>query len=173
MFSSTKMALFRSTLLSIVVIFSTAASITIASAQDAANSTQNFGDWTLDCSQSTGCLLFQRTAYQDTGKQISRINITPKADSKNYNMTFVLPLGMSFDKPAEFKLGDRRAKKLTVAHCLPEGCYSAIELNSSLIKKMDRAETGSVEVKTWKGEPFTIPVSPSGIKQGLEALSAQ
>lgn len=170
MFSFVRSRISKCVFFTILLCFQTLAHV---SAQQETGSSKEFGDWTLNCESANGCFLFQRTAYQDTGKQISRINITKKPDSEDYNMTFILPLGMSFEKPAELKLDERRAKKLTVDYCLSQGCYSAIALNGGLIKKMDRAESGSVDVKTWKGEPFSIPLSPLGIKQGLEALSAQ
>jgi len=132
---------------------------------------EDYGDWKLECTvDGNNCRLYQRTAYTDTDRQISLTSISAKED--DYNMTFSLPLGVKINAPVDFKLNDRRAKKLKIDYCLNTGCFAAVELNGRLIKKIKKAdEGGAIEMTTWNGKPFTVPFSTNGFAEGMEALA--
>lgn len=140
--------------------------------------TATFGDWTLRCSRPTGTAKFCELAQgaQRDGKAVAEMAIGAAGAGQRLQFTLLVPTSVSFAAVPTLTppSGDGAGLSLTWRRCLPVGCFADAELGDDALSRM-RAWTQPARVvfTDGAGRATTVPVSPLGLSQAMDALAKE
>ena len=145
---------------------------------DPQDTTATFGDWVLRCSKSPEpavkrvCEVAQSMVLKGQTAPIAQIAFG-RLD-KDQMLTVLLPVALSFAKPATIGSDDTHALTLTYRRCVPAGCLADAKADPVFVKDMRAAtKPGRLTFLDASDHPIALPVSFRGLPQALDQLAKE
>ena len=141
--------------------------------------TASFADWTLRCNRpapgAQSCEVVQAVGSQD--RTVAQIALGRLAKGQPMHLTIAVPASVSFAaKPTLLTMNDADAPvvDLTWRACLPTRCLAdAAPPDETLRRIRGWTEPARIVFQDAAGRPVTLPVSPRGLPQALDALAKE
>ena len=142
--------------------------------------TASFGDWTVRC-VSVGakrqCEASLSLAVVQQGRQIpiAQIAFGHSNDARRTLLiTALLPVNVSFDKPARIGPDETHLTTLVYRRCVPAGCLASAAPEAALVALARTAQKPGRLVFADASERLAVlPVSFRGLAQALDALAKE
>ncbi|MCH2189606.1 MAG: invasion associated locus B family protein [Gammaproteobacteria bacterium] len=135
-----------------------------------------YGDWVLHCKLSDElCILSQLAVVETDGERLMELNIPLSKNGQfgSNKVEFVLPLGLSLQKPPKLYIANQFMSELSVNVCLADGCYYSMPLSQVLLERFLGMFSGYVKIWTHRGEEIDIPISGIGTRAAHNAFKAE
>lgn len=144
------------------------------SAQAKPESGKIFDDWVIECENVENdqrCYASQNVIVREKNKRILKISVGPIGPKGQNLLVAVLPLGVSIQAGAAYKIDDHQQVSLVIQHCIAEGCVAGAPLDADSIKALQAGKTMTIGVIPF-GTPqtVTLPVSLKGLSAALSSL---
>ncbi len=138
------------------------------SAQTAA-APATFGDWQLDCDQTTPCRLSQSILITDTQEPILVLRVYHASAGEDLAIAS-LPLGVFLPAGVGLVIDSQPEQRFVYETCNQSGCHVGIPLNAALLSSLKAGQTALLRVFDSGQQPVDLPLSLQGFSQGHDAL---
>jgi len=141
--------------------------------------TATFGDWTLRCNRAAAagplCEVVQSVVSQD--HPVAEFAFGHIGHGQPMHMTIVVPPNVSFGSVpmvSGARTGDPPIIDLVWRRCLPGGCFADAAVPAETMARLRSAsESAQVHFADAAGHVTTLPFSPRGLAQALDALAKE
>lgn len=143
--------------------------------------TASFADWTLRCTMPAGstakfCEVVQ--GIQQNDHPVAQIAIGRPIGQKQFQLTVLVPLNVSLQAGPGVLAGSEGEPTplLTLAwrRCVPIGCMADAALATEVLTRLRGwTEPGRITFTDAAGRPATLPFSPRGLAQAMDALTKE
>lgn len=145
-----------------------------AAAQGEIRST--FGDWNLFCdtppgAQSEQCSLVQNVVAEDQPDVGLTVVILKTADSQNWLMRVLAPLGVLLPSGLGLKIDDEDVGRTAFVRCRPNGCIAEAVMQPDLLEKLKAGENALFIVFRTPEQGIGVFVSLSGLNEGILSIN--
>lgn len=148
---------------------------------------QKFDDWTIACdnaSESTNnkknkqvkqtCYLTQALINkkdEKTQQTIAVYRIGYFNNAKTLKIMQVLPLGVSLQTGTSIISSEKLIAPGKFTTCYADGCLAVADIKKEDIETMLASKQNFIAMMSIEGKQINLPISPKGLKEGIEALS--
>ncbi|WP_416307810.1 invasion associated locus B family protein [Neptunicella sp. SCSIO 80796] len=152
-------------------IFTAILSLLLVSLQTLADTSQDFGKWSLICGDAGNCSLSQIVSSDQSGSNIVLGATVNFAVSKDFPILMLrLPPSLFQQSGVGIKIDKNKPIQVPLSQCAPSACQSVIKMDKQLLDEMMTGENVQVAVAIQKNKQLTLPLSLEGFKKGFAAL---
>ena len=141
--------------------------------------TASFADWTLRCTRPAGaaqmCEVVQIVTNQD--RPIAQIAFGRVAKGQPIHLTILVPTNVTLTPAPALRTAresDAPVLELAWRRCLPAGCLAESTMTEDVMRRTRTgAEAARITFADGAGRLVSLPFSPSGLGQALDALGKE
>ncbi|NKB75881.1 MAG: hypothetical protein GKR96_02275 [Gammaproteobacteria bacterium] len=170
-----RIGLYSALLISLLWVFLTWSAFTFAQETTDNVETQQFTDWTVQCTvtdgtQKTICVLFYRVLL-DNGYPLLVFQVTksPEVDDRFIGV-FDVPLGVYLPTGVTMTIDNAESIQLSFERCDQNGCYAGTSLSEEIVQSLKKGQQAKVTFIDIANQKITATVSLDGFTAGLRAL---
>ncbi len=134
-------------------------------------------NWTVTCAQTDQeeakrvCSATLKIAQADKNGQERVIFVWALGHQDGKLVSSIsVPSGVQIPPGVEIKIGDKEARKVNFATCVPAQCQALLPLEETLVKSLSGVQTTDVTVRAVNGNDIKFTVNMKGFAQALADL---
>lgn len=137
-----------------------------------------YQDWALRFSSENSAWILEQRVFLEGNEKSPLVHMafrkveTGKGKEKSDALLAVLnvPLGILLDSGLQLRTDKEQPVKISLHHCTAAGCMALWPLQPDLRKKLETGKSARVIFQLTNGQQVGVPVSLSGLRDGLAAL---
>ncbi len=159
----------------LILGFSVAGQIDIASAQQGGKVRSKHGVWSIICDTPAGatseqCALMQNVVAEDRAEVGLSVVVLKTADRKAKILRVLAPLGVLLPNGLGLNVDGKDIGRAYFVRCLRDGCFAEVILEEKLLNTLKTGSTATFIVFQSPEEGIGIPVDLNGFSEGFSQL---
>jgi invasion protein IalB len=148
------------------------ASSRVATAQDAANSTETYGGWMVRCKREKEANLCEMLQTLATGtekdrKIVAQVAIGRLPNAKTPRAVLQVPMGVDLTRPPMLVIGETAEYTGRYFICTGRFCRAEIELPANVVSEIDKAKKASMRF-TLLGKNVVVLITIDGMAKAFK-----
>lgn len=134
-----------------------------------------YQDWALHFSPENSAWILEQRVFVEGNEKSPLVHMAFRKvetkDKKDLLLAVLkVPLGILLDSGLQLRTDNEQPVKISLHHCAAAGCMALWPLQTDLRKKLETGKSAQVIFQLTNGQQVGVPVSLSGLRDGLAAL---